>query len=540
MSNHFKKFFLSFLFLFISSSIYTMDTYKRSHNDSLHKTLENAQQNNFSPNSVAQIKSFIEKGANVNDNNAEKDRPLSIAMNNNYIGTFETLLQYININSKIQFPADPKYSRYATKSHNTNEYIFNCTPLIYAVCTSNEPLTKYLLNRKANVNYDTNRKEGTPLFIALENNNEQILENLLIHRANINQRGINGRTPLVLVASLAKENLIDLLLKHNADANAKDYNGNTPLHIILSQLKGILWYAERRELDQKEIEKQEQEEIKIWRIVEQLLKHRANPNVKLSLGHSPLALAFACGHTNMVKFLLKYRAGIDYKDNNDSTALAYTFDKYDPLNRYKKNQETIAIIKKLCAAGASPIDINKFSYGKSIFHMALDKNCAIKDFQKLMVYASKYQKKYRNIEKTIWTAFLAFNRLDTDKACKLPYLPRDIQFKILFELPLKYHFSVDRLLYKTLSANGYKNHYSPKLLEQVNKQVANLNEMLQSAYEKSIGEYHSIERKRYLEKIKKLYDKTQHDLKVFNAAFPANITTIPADNVALQIYQDLV
>ena len=58
-------------------------------------------------------------------------------------------------------------------------------------------------------------------------------------------------------------------------------------------------------------------------IVELLLKHGADVNVKDNYGRTALIQAAVYGYTKIAEFLIKHGVNVNVKDNNGDTALIY-------------------------------------------------------------------------------------------------------------------------------------------------------------------------------------------------------------------------
>ena len=116
-------------------------------------------------------------------------------------------------------------------------------------------------------------------------------------------------------------NIVELLLKHGADPNIKEKAGRTVLSFICSA-----------STSQEQIE-----------IVELLLKHKADPNIMTEHKRTPLLVASIRGNNELVELLLKHKADPNLADQSDWTPLMYTCDLGD--------YETSELLLK---AGADP------------------------------------------------------------------------------------------------------------------------------------------------------------------------------------------
>lgn len=125
----------------------------------------------------------------------------------------------------------------------------------------------------------------------------------------------NGDTPLHTASGSGFIRLQSIIDK-GANMNAKDNYGNTALHIAsgcqLIKYKKILPYpCTNPGITHKN------------RIIEILLKNKANPNIKNNNGHTPLHIATILNYVDGVRLLLKYDADISLVSNEGKTALQY-------------------------------------------------------------------------------------------------------------------------------------------------------------------------------------------------------------------------
>ena len=124
--------------------------------------------------------------------------------------------------------------------------------------------------------------------------------------------------------------MINLLLKNNVDVNFTDDNGCTALHFGKCFLK-ILFYVLIFEILYQASEKGN------TKIVEMLLTHMANVNLKAENGGTALHAATFYGHIGIIELLLKYHADINVKTNDGLTA-------YDIVSQTKHKEVTKLIM----------------------------------------------------------------------------------------------------------------------------------------------------------------------------------------------------
>ena len=147
------------------------------------KNLKKQAVNQKNEDVLAEIKSLIEQGANINQKNNEGDFPAKIA--------------------------------------------FMC---------GKQDIVKYLLEKGADINQQ-DRHGNALLHLASLEDNEEMITYLVELGADINQQNSFGQTPLHFstywscLREKEKEKIMAYLIDHGADANKKDKNDQTPLKI---------------------------------------------------------------------------------------------------------------------------------------------------------------------------------------------------------------------------------------------------------------------------------------------------------------------
>ncbi|XP_065571504.1 alpha-latrotoxin-Lhe1a-like [Artemia franciscana] len=104
-----------------------------------------------------------------------------------------------------------------------------------------------------------------------------------------------AKVKVQFAASRRQTQIVDCLLKHGADIDVRKNDGTSPLHLAAS--RGHI------------------------QIVDCLLKHEANIDVKTYDGTSPLHLAISRGHTQIVDCLLNHGAAVNVRNNNGASPL---------------------------------------------------------------------------------------------------------------------------------------------------------------------------------------------------------------------------
>ncbi len=111
-------------------------------------------------------------------------------------------------------------------------------------------------------------------------------------------------TPLFLAASFGKKEAVQFLLANKADSTAKDSTGFTPLEGICSNPSQIEPTATKA-------------------IIEALLSHGANVNVRNKWGSTPLHAAIKRKNLAAVEALLDHKADVNSRDNRGSRPLDF-------------------------------------------------------------------------------------------------------------------------------------------------------------------------------------------------------------------------
>ena len=231
---------------------------------------------------------------------------------------------------------------------------YGVTPLCYAVNEGHTAVVRELLSIPG---IDVNLGEygrTTPLYIAVQEGRLDIMELLLaVHGINVNlagadgttalsyaaQRGqekvvmrllevpdINvdarkddGATPLFCAAQKGFRGVVELLIKRGADVNQPLYDG-TPLLCVLVDTQNVemirfLLQAPGIQVNQTTRDLSTALAIASQRghkeIVRLLLRKKADPNIALEIGTTPLHLACLFGHPPIVEMLLHAKADID-------------------------------------------------------------------------------------------------------------------------------------------------------------------------------------------------------------------------------------
>ncbi len=198
-------------------------------------------------------------------------------------------------------------------------YVF--TPLFLAAEAGYTEILAVLLKAGADVNFATDG--DTPLMIAAENGHSEIVKLLLKTGADVNASRETGSTPLYLASLNDHSEIVKLLLKAGADVNASHENGFTPLYQAVQEgYIEIVKLLLKADVDVDAAD--------TYGLIPLLIAQQ-NGNYKIQgrlleakNGGTPLMMAAAKGHSEIVKLLLKAGANIHAKvpvDGRDYTPL---------------------------------------------------------------------------------------------------------------------------------------------------------------------------------------------------------------------------
>lgn len=112
------------------------------------------------------------------------------------------------------------------------------SPLDYAVRSDENDMVQYLLDCKANPNFQSKKSKTTPLILAINKNSLSMVTLLLKYQANINTPDENRNSPLhhaikmTINSQYFDEEILDIILAQNPEKDLPDkIEGNTPLHL---------------------------------------------------------------------------------------------------------------------------------------------------------------------------------------------------------------------------------------------------------------------------------------------------------------------
>jgi len=188
------------------------------------------------------------------------------------------------------------------------------TPLMSAASRGNLDVVRALLKGGANVNAKESNAGQTALMVAISEHHGAVVDELIKGGADVElasnsgftplmfaaQQGDadstrflikagakvddaqpkSGLTPLIVASAMAHPEAVDLLLEAGANPNARDVNGYAPLHkVVRDSDYGI-------DMDTKDA---------VLKIVKSLLKHGADPNLRMQQDKAKLAAEIKAG-----------------------------------------------------------------------------------------------------------------------------------------------------------------------------------------------------------------------------------------------------
>lgn len=162
-------------------------------------------------NDVANVKKYIQKGANVNTQENQRGwTPLLFASEAGYFDIAKIL---------VENGADVNIASSKNKT----------APLNRAASNGYINIVRLLVENGADIDYQDAKLKSTPLMRASANGHKKVVEILLNNDALINVRGHRGESALFLAVSAEHVDVVKLLLSHGAITDRVDIYGKTPL-----------------------------------------------------------------------------------------------------------------------------------------------------------------------------------------------------------------------------------------------------------------------------------------------------------------------
>ncbi len=120
---------------------------------------------------------------------------------------------------------------YIKKGENINQKnLARWTALAYAVKYDHFEVVKYLVDNGANIDETVNTGE-TPLQIALKNGKYDIAKYLVSQKADVNKADIMKMSPIAWAAKEGDMQKVKFLIENGANINQQNISGRTPLDI---------------------------------------------------------------------------------------------------------------------------------------------------------------------------------------------------------------------------------------------------------------------------------------------------------------------
>lgn len=197
------------------------------------------------------VEFFLSKGVSVNDADANGRTALHYAASENKLEIARFLIdKEANIHAKAKGTYDQKPIHLAAYGRHENivELFLNkgvsiddtdangLTPLHYAVRFDHLELTKFLINKGANIHAKILVDGRKPIHLAAREgyknaNAANIVKCLLNRGVSVNDTDTNGLTPLHYAAKYANLKAVKLLIDEGANIHAKTVGGQKPIHL---------------------------------------------------------------------------------------------------------------------------------------------------------------------------------------------------------------------------------------------------------------------------------------------------------------------
>ncbi len=204
--------------------------------------------------------------------------------------------------------------------------IFATSPLSYALAYPNAQLITELLKRGASVD-DLHSYNRTPLIVASGYHHPGNIEILLKAGANVRAQDTNNNTALLTHLSEGKVSfdIVRLLVNAGADVNHKNGDGYTP--IFYAVLNGNEYIARFLISKGAKLNERLPENSIPWQYYNNASLHDAYGG-----GVTPLMIAAALGHTEIVKILLESGADVNVVVKGEHAS--YTAKKLAETNQH--------------------------------------------------------------------------------------------------------------------------------------------------------------------------------------------------------------
>jgi len=276
-----------------------------------------------------------------NNNRDSECCKLVDAIKNNELSKVKKLVTEDNLNCICQ-------SDYVDENGKSNSYIQDFfTPLTASARTGNLEITKFLIDKGANINFKK-RGVSVPFLAAAQGGNIDIVKLFLEKGANVNYIDEGHGSALMSAAREGKTNVINFLLKEGANINAIN-NG---------QGNALMCAARHGQVETTKL----------------LLNKGADVNAINNGQGSALMCAARHGHEDVAELLVKKGANVNAINNGQGSALmcAARHGQLDMLNFLLKEGANINAINNgqgntlMCAARHGHIDVAQFLIKKGV------------------------------------------------------------------------------------------------------------------------------------------------------------------------------
>jgi ankyrin repeat protein len=302
----------------------------------------------------AMVKFLLSHGANLEAKTTLGNTALLISVQKGYLGLSELLISSnANVNIQNSEGISPLFLAVGGRKDD-----------VFEPESANKALVELLLKNKADPNLKT-QSGITCLFPAAKTQSLEIVDLLLKHGADVNATANNGANLLICAIQTGDTAILQLLIRAGANTGAKLANqgtlmGQTALILAISkknlEVVNILLDAKT---DPNEV-------IRIWQepgiarieqctplfvaceygsnLVETLLSHGANPDLKNQQGQTPLEYAIQRNKPDSALVLIAHKSTLTCSDTNSS------------LLHYAVSAGQTEVVKALCMSG---VDVNK-------------------------------------------------------------------------------------------------------------------------------------------------------------------------------------
>jgi ankyrin repeat protein len=160
------------------------------------------------------IRSFLQKGANVNIRDNNGCTPITVAVGGGHLSTVKLLIEN---GADVNAPCNS-----------------GANPLFIAADRGQGNILRLLLDNGADVNR-TDSMGGSALMHAINRGHTDIVRDLLEKGAEVNLRLKYGETPLILAVKKENEAVVKLLLEKGADVRATAHNEMSSLQFAIEK-----------------------------------------------------------------------------------------------------------------------------------------------------------------------------------------------------------------------------------------------------------------------------------------------------------------